>query len=184
MLAQYAHLLHTSRTELGDKRRRLLDGIAKLSETNSTLDAMRLQLNELQPLLAEKTAATSTLLRQVCLFRGGNGWGMRMWRSEAWGSIGCALIPHTLLLLLLLLTCRRARSPAAVSADCSPTHNRSVTSRLRRSLLRQLWRLRRRRWRQRQRSARLSKMTLRQSWWVLSHKLLLCLSVTSAATLT
>jgi dynein heavy chain len=66
-LAQYGHLLRASRTELGGKRRRLLDGIAKLSETNTTLDAMRSQLNDLQPLLAEKTAATSTLLQQVSL---------------------------------------------------------------------------------------------------------------------
>lgn len=65
LLCQYAHLLHVSRTELGDKRRRLHDGIAKLNETSSTLTAMRSQLNELQPLLAEKTAATSTLLQQV-----------------------------------------------------------------------------------------------------------------------
>lgn len=68
LLGQYAHLLHASRTELGDKRRRLLDGIAKLNETSSTLTAMRSQLNELQPLLAEKTAETSTLLQQVCGF--------------------------------------------------------------------------------------------------------------------
>jgi len=74
LLAQYAHLLNTSRTELGNKRRRLLDGIAKLSETNSTLDAMRSQLNELQPLLAEKTAATATLLQQVrCMHGTGSG---------------------------------------------------------------------------------------------------------------
>lgn len=68
LLAQYGHLLRASRTELGDKRRRLLDGIAKLAETNNTLDAMRNQLNDLQPLLAEKTAATSTLLQQVSPF--------------------------------------------------------------------------------------------------------------------
>lgn len=67
LLAQYGHLLRASRTELGDKRRRLLDGIAKLSETSTTLDAMRSQLNDLQPLLAEKTAATSTLLQQASL---------------------------------------------------------------------------------------------------------------------
>jgi CRP-like cAMP-binding protein len=65
LLAQYGHLLRASRTEICDKHRRLLDGIAKLSETNTTLDAMRSQLNDLQPLLAEKTAATSTLLQQV-----------------------------------------------------------------------------------------------------------------------
>lgn len=65
LLAQYGHLLNASCTELGDQRRRLLDGIAKLNDTNNTLDAMRAQLNELQPLLAEKTAATSTLLQQV-----------------------------------------------------------------------------------------------------------------------
>jgi hypothetical protein len=53
-LAQYNHLLNASRTELGDKRRRYLDGIAKLNETKGTLTAMRSQLNDLQPLLLEK----------------------------------------------------------------------------------------------------------------------------------
>lgn len=65
LLQQYSHLLGNARMQLGDKRRRLLDGIAKLRETNATLDAMHNQLNQLQPLLAEKTAATSTLLQQV-----------------------------------------------------------------------------------------------------------------------
>jgi dynein heavy chain len=65
LLAQYGHLLNASRAELGDKRRRYLDGIAKLNETKGTLTAMRSQLNDLKPLLAEKTAATSTLLQQV-----------------------------------------------------------------------------------------------------------------------
>lgn len=80
LLAQYGHLLNASRTELEDKRRRLLDGIAKLNEASSTLTAMRSQLNDLQPLLAEKTAATTTLLQQVtlcgmrvCLCVGGGG---------------------------------------------------------------------------------------------------------------
>lgn len=73
LLAQYGQLLNASRTELGDKRRRLLDGIAKLNDTNSTLDAMRAQLSELQPLLAEKTAATSTLLQQVWIAVTGTG---------------------------------------------------------------------------------------------------------------
>jgi hypothetical protein len=67
LLQQYRCLLNASRTELGDKRRRLLNGIAKLSETNATLDAMHAQLNELQPMLAEKTAATGTLRQQVRL---------------------------------------------------------------------------------------------------------------------
>lgn len=65
LLQQYSMLLNTARTELGDNRRRLLNGIAKLAETNSALDSMQSQLNSLQPLLLEKTATTSALLKQV-----------------------------------------------------------------------------------------------------------------------
>jgi dynein heavy chain len=58
-------LLSNAKAELGGNRRRLLDGIAKLSETNAALDSMQTQLNGLRPLLVEKTASTSALLKQV-----------------------------------------------------------------------------------------------------------------------
>jgi dynein heavy chain len=67
LLQQYSTLLNTAKAELGGNRRRLLDGIAKLAETNAALDAMQSQLNSLQPLLVEKTANTSALLKQVSL---------------------------------------------------------------------------------------------------------------------
>ncbi|WIA37814.1 hypothetical protein OEZ86_014676 [Tetradesmus obliquus] len=65
LLQQYFTLLSSAKAELGGSRRRLLDGIAKLSETNAALDAMQAQLNGLRPLLVEKTASTSALLKQV-----------------------------------------------------------------------------------------------------------------------
>jgi hypothetical protein len=65
LLQQYSALLASGAAELGDKRRRLLHGIARLQDTNASLDAMRVQLSELQPQLADKTATTSTLLAQV-----------------------------------------------------------------------------------------------------------------------
>ncbi|WIA17601.1 hypothetical protein OEZ85_014416 [Tetradesmus obliquus] len=65
LLQQYSTLLSSAKAELGGSRRRLLDGIAKLSETNAALDAMQAQLNGLRPLLVEKTASTSALLKQV-----------------------------------------------------------------------------------------------------------------------
>lgn len=61
-------MLDNARAELGGNRRRLLDGIAKLAETNAAVDAMQTQLSGLQPLLQEKTAATTALLKQVRLF--------------------------------------------------------------------------------------------------------------------
>jgi dynein heavy chain len=65
LLQQYSTLLNNAKAELGGNRRRLLDGIAKLAETSAALDAMQSQLNGLRPLLVEKTASTSALLKQV-----------------------------------------------------------------------------------------------------------------------
>jgi hypothetical protein len=65
LLQQYSTLLNNAKAEFGGNRRRLLDGIAKLAETNAALDAMQSQLNGLRPLLVEKTASTSALLKQV-----------------------------------------------------------------------------------------------------------------------
>eukprot|EP00882_Tetradesmus_deserticola_P032751 GHRQ01037313.1.p1 GENE.GHRQ01037313.1~~GHRQ01037313.1.p1 ORF type:complete len:125 (-),score=29.41 GHRQ01037313.1:116-490(-) len=65
LLQQYSTMLSNGKAELGGNRRRLLDGIAKLAETNTALDAMQTQLNGLQPLLLEKTASTSALYKQV-----------------------------------------------------------------------------------------------------------------------
>ncbi|KAF8058456.1 DNAH6 [Scenedesmus sp. PABB004] len=65
LLSQFGSLLAAAREELGDRRRRLLSGIAKLAEANASLDQMRAQLAGLQPLLTDKTAATSALLKQA-----------------------------------------------------------------------------------------------------------------------
>jgi dynein heavy chain len=46
-------------------RDRLLNGLAKLQETNITVDAMQKELAALQPVLAQKTADTQQLLLQV-----------------------------------------------------------------------------------------------------------------------
>eukprot|EP00967_Tisochrysis_lutea_P098188 scaffold144806_cov19-Tisochrysis_lutea.AAC.6 len=46
-------------------RDRLLNGLAKLQETNIVVDRMQTELNELQPVLAEKTKDTQRLLVQV-----------------------------------------------------------------------------------------------------------------------
>jgi len=46
-------------------RDRLLNGLAKLQETNIVVDRMQRELSELQPILAEKTKDTQRLLTQV-----------------------------------------------------------------------------------------------------------------------
>lgn len=47
-------------------RDRLLNGLAKLQETNVVVDRMQHELSELQPILADKTRDTQRLLAQVC----------------------------------------------------------------------------------------------------------------------
>lgn len=51
--------------EMGLARDRLLNGLDKLQETNTVVDRMQRELNELQPVLAEKTVDTQKLLVQV-----------------------------------------------------------------------------------------------------------------------
>ena len=61
----YIGLLAEKREELGLARDRLLNGLMKLDETNSVVDAMKVELGALQPVLEEKSAATAVLLEQV-----------------------------------------------------------------------------------------------------------------------
>jgi len=51
--------------EMAMARDRLLNGLAKLQETNIVVDRMQRELSELQPILAEKTKDTQRLLTQV-----------------------------------------------------------------------------------------------------------------------
>ncbi len=62
-------------------RERLLTGVSKLTTTNSTVEEMRQQLRQLQPVLADKTEATTRLLEQVGMGVGcGCGWRVvRVW---------------------------------------------------------------------------------------------------------
>jgi len=61
----YISLLRGTRQEMAMARDRLLNGLAKLQETNIVVDRMQTELNELQPVLAEKTKDTQRLLVQV-----------------------------------------------------------------------------------------------------------------------
>ncbi len=61
----YTSLLSSKRQEMALARDRLLNGLSKLQETNVVVDKMQRELNELQPVLAAKTADTQTLLVQV-----------------------------------------------------------------------------------------------------------------------
>jgi dynein heavy chain len=54
----YVHLLADKRAELSASRDRLLNGLQKLRETNAMVDAMRLELNNLQPVLVRVTTDT------------------------------------------------------------------------------------------------------------------------------
>jgi hypothetical protein len=66
LVSLYDSLLRSKQAELEGARARLLCGIQKLQETNAAVDVMTQQLNDLQPLLAEKTGTTQKLLEQVC----------------------------------------------------------------------------------------------------------------------
>ncbi len=61
----YVTLLRTKRQEMAMARDRLLNGLAKLQETNVVVDKMQRELEELQPVLAQKTIDTQRLLVQV-----------------------------------------------------------------------------------------------------------------------
>ena len=54
LISLYTSLLAEKKTEYGEARDRLLNGLNKLQETNAVVDAMQAQLNQLQPVLEEK----------------------------------------------------------------------------------------------------------------------------------
>lgn len=61
----YVHLLGEKKRESTQARDRLLNGLQKLRETNTMVDTMQHELNELQPVLKEKTEVTKHLLVQA-----------------------------------------------------------------------------------------------------------------------
>ncbi|KAK3243833.1 hypothetical protein CYMTET_46533 [Cymbomonas tetramitiformis] len=65
LISLYVTLLQSKREELTQARDRLLNGLRKLRETEHMVDSMRVELNELQPVLKEKTEITKQLLVQV-----------------------------------------------------------------------------------------------------------------------
>lgn len=65
LIGLYSSLLEERRAALSSNRDRLVNGLEKLRETNALVDLMQTELNELQPVLAEKTQLTQQLLIQV-----------------------------------------------------------------------------------------------------------------------
>lgn len=61
----YVGLLEEKREEVTTSRDRLLNGLAKLSETNQVVESMREELKELQPVLEEKSKSVAELLEVV-----------------------------------------------------------------------------------------------------------------------
>jgi dynein heavy chain len=100
LVSLYDSLLRSKQSELEGARARLLCGIQKLQETNAAVDVMTQQLNDLQPLLAEKTGTTQKLLEQVC---------------EGFSSLSCVQQPH-------------ARPGVAVSVMTQAPHSTHLTT--------------------------------------------------------
>ncbi|GAX73618.1 hypothetical protein CEUSTIGMA_g1069.t1 [Chlamydomonas eustigma] len=65
LIMLYIKLLQDKRQEMALARDRLLNGLQKLQDTNAVVDKMQQELNDLQPILASKTADTEQLLQQV-----------------------------------------------------------------------------------------------------------------------
>ena len=65
LINMYIQLLAEKRSEYAISRDRLLNGLYKLNETNTVVDKMKKELNELQPILKEKSEATGELIKQV-----------------------------------------------------------------------------------------------------------------------
>ncbi|XRB21521.1 dynein axonemal heavy chain [Pseudoscourfieldia marina] len=65
LISLYQQQLAMKREEYGVARDRLLNGLQKLAETNDVVDTMQTELNDLQPILKEKSAATEVLKEQV-----------------------------------------------------------------------------------------------------------------------
>ena len=57
LIELYKGLLKTQRAATGEARERLLNGLAKLSETNEQVEQMRAELSALQPVIREKSQA-------------------------------------------------------------------------------------------------------------------------------
>lgn len=67
MLGLFSKMLGEQHSQLTASRERLLNGLAKLNDTNAAVDGMQQQLNLLQPTLVQKTASAEQLLAQVPL---------------------------------------------------------------------------------------------------------------------
>lgn len=65
MLSLFSKMLGEQHGQLTSSRERLLNGLAKLNETNAAVDGMQQQLTLLQPTLQQKTASAEQLLAQV-----------------------------------------------------------------------------------------------------------------------
>lgn len=57
LIELYKGLLKGQRSATGDARERLLNGLAKLGETNEQVEQMRGELSALQPVIQEKSQA-------------------------------------------------------------------------------------------------------------------------------
>jgi len=65
LISLYLQLLAEKREEFSVARDRLLNGLQKLTETNTLVDSMKIDLAELQPILEAKSKATAELLKKV-----------------------------------------------------------------------------------------------------------------------
>ena len=65
MLGLFSKMLGEQHSQLTGSRERLLNGLAKLNDTNAAVDGMQQQLNLLQPTLVQKTTSAEQLLAQV-----------------------------------------------------------------------------------------------------------------------
>ena len=61
LIELYKGLLKGQRSATGEARERLLNGLAKLSETNEQVEQMRGELSVLQPVIKEKSQARPTI---------------------------------------------------------------------------------------------------------------------------
>ena len=60
LISLYTSLLGEKRAEYGEAYDRLTNGLNKLQETNAVVETMQEQLNQLQPILEEKTQVRLT----------------------------------------------------------------------------------------------------------------------------
>ena len=62
LISLYMSLLAEKQAEYGEAYDRLSNGLNKLQETNTVVDTMQAQLNQLQPILEEKAQVQRILL--------------------------------------------------------------------------------------------------------------------------